>query len=405
MQQHDKDVLTWAGLVADLQMKSVTQGHISQLLGYSGSDGPRDLDNFAKGRSFTMTIPEGIDVLRRYLRQVEISQEAALQRMHNEEAQDALPPKASVDPESEPPPIDYFRTVSKLLAQAVPFSRIYAQLLPEKAMPDTRKAAAAELEAFIREATDEEIAGSLPLREGLFRLCLAAAVDCFAQGRPASVMCEALERLPADGKPATLSSWLHAATKAEAYTGRTQVEAVVAARTLADGVLRASAALAATTGGGAHASGKVRVWMLDGAGDAVFGLLRTLKESSWSDDEIDTRLEVTLVERKRKMNGFHEHAIPCVTARRGDIHAAVEGCDAAAAARRVLQLRGDGGGRHERLPGRRVRDPRSLRGDRAELREAHLRGRRLACGADHRRRQVPSRRFVRRTVSPCCASE
>jgi hypothetical protein len=69
--------------------------------------------------------------------------------------------------------------------------------------------------------------------------------------------------------------------------------------------------------------------MLDGAGDAVFGLLRTLKESSWSDDEIDARLEVTLVERKRKTNGFHEHAIPCVTARRGDIHGAIKGCDAA----------------------------------------------------------------------------
>jgi hypothetical protein len=216
MQQHDKDVATWARLVTDLRSRSVTPDYISYLLGYSGGNGPRDLDNFAKGRSFTMTIPEGIDVLRRYLRQVEISQEAASQRKRTAEAQDALTPKASVDQR----PIDYFGTISDLLAAAVPFSRIYAQLLPGKAMPDTRNAAAAVLEAFVREATGEEGAGSvLPLREGLFWLCLAAAVDCFAQGRPASAMCEALERLPAEGKPATLSSWLHAATKLHSFSG------------------------------------------------------------------------------------------------------------------------------------------------------------------------------------------
>jgi hypothetical protein len=97
MQHRVEDVATWARLVTDLRLKSVTQDHISSLLGYSGDDGPRDLDNFAKGRSFTMTIPEGIDVLRRYLRQVEISQEAALQRKRTAEAQDALTPKAPVD--------------------------------------------------------------------------------------------------------------------------------------------------------------------------------------------------------------------------------------------------------------------------------------------------------------------
>jgi hypothetical protein len=70
----------------------------------------------------------------------------------------------------------------------------------------------------------------------------------------------------------------------------------------------------------AAADAPVRLWMLDGAGHALHALLCCLTaEKGWSDGDLDTRLEVTLVDSTRTLGEFQEWAIPCARVLVGDV--------------------------------------------------------------------------------------
>ena len=60
------DVSDLSSLVASLQLKGVSLGHISRVLGYSGCNGPRDMASVVRGTSRKASIAEACAMLQQY---------------------------------------------------------------------------------------------------------------------------------------------------------------------------------------------------------------------------------------------------------------------------------------------------------------------------------------------------
>jgi hypothetical protein len=117
----------------------------------------------------------------------------------------------------------------------------------------------------------------------------------------------------------TLSGWLKFVDAAEVYSGaQSSVNAKRDLETRGGVLANAIAARHTAT------EGRVRVWLMDGAGLVLFVLLKQLKENhKWSDGEIDTRLELTLVDCMSALSEYHAWAIPCANILRGNVHDAI----------------------------------------------------------------------------------
>jgi hypothetical protein len=130
---------------------------------------------------------------------------------------------------------------------------------------------------------------------------------------------------PTEDRP-TLSEWYRTAERASAYVTTFQTlsaDRAARASALAEGIVRAWPRVK-----GADGKGKVRVWLMDGAGHFFFEVLRVLKES-WP-TELDSRVEFSLVDWVVAMNTYHADAIPCAKVLAGDIHALIKDCAACA---------------------------------------------------------------------------
>ena len=303
-------------LIIQLLFKGRTMAYVSRLLGYAGGNGPRDLANWSKGRSRTITPAKAVNVLRQALAELEHREGNHDSHGGSQRQDTGAHAQSSMTSDGTPRPVRYRRILSELLAMGVPFGRIHEQLLVGRPVPSDRKRTAEAIEAFVQGAIDKAGTGSRELQEGLFRLCLRAAVE-FLAARGWATSSELFATLPAHGKPATLSAWYHVATKAGAYEY---------AREHTKKAAEALARMVQSVLDSPRDARDVRLWLMSGAGSNVYQLLDCLKPQGPGSDR-SCPAEVTLVDWKRDANDFHAWAIPCAKVRRGNVHTIIKTCD------------------------------------------------------------------------------
>jgi hypothetical protein len=277
----DEDALRLRQLYRELTAVGVSPKHISQCLGYSGSNGMRDMRIFAEGGSLRMTLRQGCDAL-----------ETELQRLR----------------------VARFRVVESDAEELSDLS--------DSDTGDLQASASADDAASSHES--RERAADAPVT---FGRALAIAVASFKRkdAVPEGFCKTPLPSPPPEGAKMSLSQWRRLAADAGAYGREWTTKgnlSLLSADRIVRGDLLARAVTAAWSKQGSTTAPAVRVWMMDGAGFVVFEMLKHLSEK-WSDAELDARLVLTLVDRVTAMNDYHAWAIPCATVLRGSVHAIV----------------------------------------------------------------------------------
>ena len=278
-------------LYRELRAEGVSPKHISQRLGYSGSNGMRDMGIFAEGRSSKMTLRQGCDALETLLQQWQAARFRVVESEPEEDSESSLVRDSDTDD---------LRSSSA----------------------STGTSASADDGASSSES--RERAADAPVA---FGRALAIAVASFKRkdAVPEGFCKMPLPSPPPEGAKMSLSQWRRLAADAGAYrcewTTKGNLSKLSADR-IVRGCLLGRAVRAAWSEQGSTTAPVVRVWMMDGAGFVVFEMLKHLSEK-WSDAELDARLELTLVDRVTAMNDYHAWAIPCATVLRGSVHAIV----------------------------------------------------------------------------------
>jgi hypothetical protein len=116
-----------------------------------------------------------------------------------------------------------------------------------------------------------------------------------------------------EGTPPALSTWRRAVAAARVFARHSSAvrqygehPAARLAKTMIDAWVTARCAR------------KVRLWMMDGDGFAVFSLLEALR-AAWSDAELDARVQLTVVDQTQVLCDYHAWAIPCAELLAGNV--------------------------------------------------------------------------------------
>jgi hypothetical protein len=297
----NSDRARFVELVFQLQQQGMTDGFISELLGYSRRSGQRELGMVMNGRSRNITVSQACAVLENAMKHRGWS---------------TAPHKSELD-----------WTVVDEIERDILDGRVICVSATRDddsvlwASPcDLKNAVAAIGQQRSKQSEFHD-------GEGGFYATVRHVVGSFASTDV--VPAHAPFRIPETGPavaPRRLSEWCAGTTKAGVFPpddGSTlRQDQHFRAELLAREVHRIFTTLAD------EGRPVVKVWMMDGAGHIVNGLLRSLLEQPhWSEAELDERLELTLVDWNRAMNDYHAWAIPCAKVLRGNVHSIIANCE------------------------------------------------------------------------------